>query len=318
MDTRAITMSSHSTNATMSSITTFHRITTGQVPVWETYNTINKQSFFCINDDCGNIAAAGHLCVSCDSARGTPKCTECNYRHAEDGDTKCSICAKQEPMCAPEECPGCGCEMWGVLLGTNGYCGMCWQQRYGLLACCGSSSVAAAREECQMCGDMAAPGDSEESGWVCDECFQALDHHENCNETRDMCCCLRAQRRMEEVKPKTTGCMCDGSGLVCPLCNVEYHENCRGCGAFTNLGLGDYCSACYLPPPPQVPRHTSFESMRAEIAEIEARLLTKMTQAQKDDWTWILQRRRADLAQEQKEMWEQYDEDDLRKFDRQR
>ena len=133
-----------------------------------------------------------------------------------------------------------------------------------------------------------------------------------------MCCCLRVQRRVEEVNPQGTGCTCDGSGLVCPSCNVEYHENCRGCGAFTNLGLGDYCSACYLPPPPQVPRHTSFESMRAEIAEIEARLLTKMTRAQKDDWIWILQNRRADLAQAQKEMWEQYDEDDLRKFDRQR
>ena len=58
--------------------------------------------------------------------------------------------------------------------------------------------------------------------------------------------------------------------------------------------------------------------MRAEIAEIEARLLTKMTQAQKDDWTQILQNRRADLAEARKEMWEQYDEDDLRKLDRQR
>ena len=247
-------MTSINHNATMHPATIIH----GN----ETYTTINKQSFFCINDDCGNIAAAGHPCVSCDSARGTPKCTECNYRHAADGDTKCSICTEPEPMCTPEECPGCGCEMWGALLGTNGYCGVCWQQRYGLLACHGSSSVA------------------------------------------------------------DTGCTCDGSGLVCPSCNEEYHESCRGCGAFTNLGLGDYCSDCYLPPlppsPPQVPRHMSMTSMQAEITEIEARLQTSMTKRQKDDWTWILQRRRADLAEARKEMWEQYDEDDLNKLDRQR
>ena len=288
-------MTSINHNATMHPATIIHYN--------ETYNTINKQSFFCINDDCGNTSMSGQQCVDC--AEWAEACAE---------QADCSIALP--PPC--EGCPGCGREMWGALLGTNGYCGPCWQQRYGLLSCHGSSSVVDTREECQMCGDMAAPGDSEESGWVCDECFQALDHHENCNETRDMCCCLRVQRRVEEVNPQGTGCTCDGSGLVCPSCNVEYHENCRGCGAFTNLGLGDYCSDCYLPPPPQVPRHSSFESMRAEIAEIEARLLTKMTQAQKDDWTWILQRRRADLAQAQKEMWVQYDEDDLNKLDRQR
>jgi len=56
--------------------------------------------------------------------------------------------------------------------------------------------------------------------------------------------------------------------------------------------------------------------MRAEIAEIEARLLTNMTKGQKDDWVWILQNRRADLADAEKEMWEQYDQDDLNKLDR--
>lgn len=145
-----------------------------------TYNTENKQNFFCINEACRNTANYGHLCMPCDAARGTPKCT------------------------------------------------------------------------------------------------------------------------------------CDGSGLVCPSCNVEYHENCRGCGAFTNLGLGDYCSSCYLPPPP---RHTSLESMRDEIAEIEARLLTKMTKKQKDDWIWILHKRREDLAEAEKDLWAQYDKDDLRKMD---
>jgi hypothetical protein len=76
--------------------------------------------------------------------------------------------------------------------------------------------------------------------------------------------------------------------------------------------LGDYCSSCYLPPP----RHTSLKSMHDEIAEIEARLLTNMTKEQKDDWIWILQNRRGDLAEAEKEMWAQYDKDDLNKLDR--
>ena len=291
--------------------------------------------FFCINTNCENTSMSGQQCVDCaEWAEACAEQADCSIAlpppvtHCEDcgawsqvfPDNCCHTCHMQRVRSAPcEGCPGCGCELWGALLGTNGYCGMCWQQRYGLLSCHGSSSVADEREECQMCGDMTAPGNSETSGWVCDECFEALDHHENCNETRDMCCCLRAQRRVEEVKPQDTGCTCDGSGLVCPSCNVEYHENCRGCGAFTNLGLGDYCSACYLPPPPapaSTPRHTSLASMRAEIAEIEARLLTNMTKGQKDDWVWILQNRRADLADAEKEMWEQYDQDDLNKLDR--
>jgi hypothetical protein len=69
-----------------------------------------------------------------------------------------------------------------------------------------------------------------------------------------------------------------------------------------------------LPPSPE-PRHTSLQSMRDEIAEIEARLRTNMTKGQKDDWIWLLQNRRADLAEAEKEMWSGYDADDLRKLD---
>jgi len=59
----------------------------------------------------------------------------------------------------------------------------------------------------------------------------------------------------------------------------------------------------------------TLESMRMEILEIEARLKTNMTKAQKDDWIWLLQNRRADLADAEKEMWAGYDQDDLRKLD---
>ena len=66
---------------------------------------------------------------------------------------------------------------------------------------------------------------------------------------------------------------------------------------------------------PAPPRHTSLQSMRDEIAEIEERLKTNMTKHQKDDWIWLLQNRRGDLAAAEKEMWDQYDADDLRKLD---
>jgi hypothetical protein len=151
----------------------------------------------------------------------------------------------------------------------------------------------------------------------------------------------------------TRRCTCDGSGRMCDFCSDEYKEPCRGCGEYSHLWVDDmYCRTCYVdrhgyefPPnvvrvsdelksdllanlptegdkwsftpahPAPEPRHTSLESMRAEIAEIEARLKTNMTKGQKDDWIWLLQNRRSDLAAAEKEMWEGYDEDDLRKLD---
>lgn len=148
-------------------------------------------------------------------------------------------------------------------------------------------------------------------------------------------------------------CTCPGSGRMCDYCAEEYKEQCRGCGSYEHLWTDNtYCRECYVknygdefpssvrvsdelkaellanlpdtwsftpahpsrPPSPE-PHHKSLESMRAEIAEIEARLLTNMTKRQKDDWIWILQNRRADLAEAEKELWEQYDADDLRKLD---
>jgi hypothetical protein len=65
-----------------------------------------------------------------------------------------------------------------------------------------------------------------------------------------------------------------------------------------------------------------IQELKKIIEEIEARLRKGgMTKGQKDDWIWILQNRRGDLAHERKvameEMWSHYDADDLRKMDRQ-
>jgi len=67
---------------------------------------------------------------------------------------------------------------------------------------------------------------------------------------------------------------------------------------------------------------TTTRAARAINTDAEARLRKGgMTKGQKDDWIWILQNRRGDLAHERKvameEMWSHYDADDLRKMDRQ-
>ena len=326
-------------------------------------------------------------------------------------DSMCDECCEGKV-----ECPDCGVQQHMSLFGTNGYCAFCWSQRFGPLNHCNEWAEACAEQadlpirlppepvECKMCGDMAAPGDSQAYGWVCDECFQALDHHANCKETRDMCCCLRAMQHVAECEPKPEGyecevckemtaphygmagwmcdmcfkhtlahkgrcdetrencccsgvllyvaehgpsmimcdtceteqpangpgvttcaactprqCECDGSGRMCDLCSEEYHENCRGCGDYGELWDETYCRDCHRERygvPETKPVHKSLESMRAEIAEIEFRLLGNMTKGQKDDWRWILQNRRADLAEAEKEMWAGYDQDDLNKLDR--
>jgi hypothetical protein len=165
----------------------------------------------------------------------------------------------------------------------------------------------------------------------------------DCREKRDDVCtcyggeqCAHCERYLADAAEYDVWCgvdepqcTCDGSGRMCDLCADEYAEPCRGCGVPSQLWTDDmYCRPCFverhgdefprevppLPPSPE-PRHTSLQSMRDEIAEIEARLQTNMTKGQKDDWVWLLLNRRADLAEAEKEMWAGYDADDLRKLD---
>ena len=348
--------------------------------------------FFCNETDCSNMTTYSNTsCYDCCEAKLTPPvthCEDCGAWSQVFPDNCCHTChmkrvrsAPCEAMCEPAHCPGCDRELWAVLLGTSGYCGPCWQQRYGLLACetepthvcngewdydlgyrvCDNSDdkdcpqheprctcdgsgeqceycvqyfADKAEEaiwcgtdeplyECQVCGELSAPGNSETAGWICDECFEhAFNHHRNCHETRETCCCYRVQCRVNELKPQDEApqCTCNReTGLMCDLCSEEYKEPCRGCGVNSHLWTDDkYCRDCHRERygvPEDKPVHKSLESMRAEIAEIEFCLLGNMTKGQKDDWRWILQNRRADLAEAEKEMWDQYDEDDLRKLD---
>lgn len=241
--------------------------------------SINKHTFFCRDLDCEKeVEMSGKAC--------------------EDHETD-----------STSECPGCGMDLY---VGANGYCSHCWVERFGTEAhvCSGEWDYERGIRVCDDRDHSSCPQYAAADGW-CPECE------------------------------------CDGSGRMCDFCAEEYKEQCRGCGSYEHLWTDNtYCRECYVknygdefPKTVRVsdelktellanlpaegdkwsftaaPRHTSLESMRAEIAEIEARLKTNMTKHQKDDWIWLLQNRRGDLAAAEKEMWEGYDEDDLRKLD---
>lgn len=188
----------------------------------------------------------------------------------------------------------------------------------------GATCYDCCRDRCPGCGDMGATVLGSD---YCHACMSGCNHPCNTAFVSDepQCTCNRE------------------TGLMCDFCSEEYKEPCRGCGVNSHLWVDDrYCRDCYderYGPPrvvrvsdehradilanlpdtwsftPAPPRHTSLESMRTEIAEIEARLRTNMTKAQKDDWIWLLQNRRADLADAEGGMWAGYDADDMRKLD---
>lgn len=94
---------------------------------------------------------------------------------------------------------------------------------------------------------------------------------------------------------------CDGNPM-CRDCASEYNEPCRGCGVYCLPSPEGYCMPCYddrFMPPPVAKRGLSIEELQELIKEIEERIRSPqaMTKGQRDDWIWILQNRRADLAE---------------------
>ena len=279
----------------------------------------NTHLFFCITSDCGNTAVAGTMCAECMESVGCPDCGDTGATSLGSGFCHACMSVRNHP-----------CNTAFVDY-EHEHTGRCWEfhdedehrRRCGILRVVDPdwSIWCGVEGPCRGCGILLADGDD-----VCEGC--------------------RIQYSFDEDARR---CTCDGTGRMCDLCAEEYAEPCRGCGVPSQLWTDNtYCRKCYVerygdefpkavrvsdelktellanlpaegdkwsftPAPP--PRHTSLESMRAEIAEIEARLKTNMTKGQKDDWIWVLQNRRGDLAAAEKEMWEQYDEDDLRKLD---
>ena len=269
--------------------------------------------------------------------------TDCSNMTTELGST-CGTC-RQDWRC----CPDCG-DLGATVLGSN-YCHACYSRRNhpcnappaanGWCPECDLYTVVLPNicSRCQQKRDDVCTCDGNEP---CDHCGRYLaDEAEY-----DVWCGVD-----EMGEPQ-----CDG-GPSCELCADEYAEPCRGCGVPSQLWTDDtYCRKCYVDrygdefpnrhadlhlalgraiaesdtrsqeqiqllledhgysarvPPP------SLQSIQDQIDEIEERLRSNMTKGQRDDWIWILQNRRADLAEAEKEMWAGYDEDDLRKLDRQ-
>jgi hypothetical protein len=260
---------------------------------------MSSHIFFCFEMDCSNTTTwNGATCYDCCEARFT----------------------RDYPA---NKCPDCG-DMGATVLGSN-YCHECYSRRNH--PCNAPPAADGWCPECDMY-TVVLPN-------ICTKCQEKRDNRCTCDDDTERSCApcdRRTARRLADAAeydvwcglPEPT-CTCDGSGRMCDFCAEEYAEPCRGCGVPSQLWTDNtYCRTCYverhgdefppLPPSPE-PRYTSLQSMRDEIFEIEERLKSNMTKGQKDDWIWLLQNRRGDLASAEKEMWAGYDEDDLRKLD---
>ena len=246
-------------------------------------------------------------------------------------------------------CPDCG-DTGATVLGSN-YCHECYSRRNhpcnappaadGWCADCNLVSVVLPNicDRCQQKRDDVCMCDG---GEPCAHCAHYLadeaEYDVWCGVPEPQCTCNRETGLMcglcaEEYAEPCRGCGVSSQlwtdNTYCRTCYVErygdeFPKTVRvsdelKAELFANLPTeGDKWSFTPahppLPPSPE-PRHTSLQSMRDEIAEIEARLQTNMTKGQKDDWSWLLLNRRADLAEAEKEMWAGFDADDLRKLD---
>jgi hypothetical protein len=122
----------------------------------------NSHSFFCNETDCNNMTTYyGATCYDC-----------CVARYEEDcGSPRQNSIASFE---APEGCPGCG-YVGATLVGQNGYCGGCWEQRYGCEEAkphwCGHLDCAPCQseyyEQCGGCGKNGSLWDHR----YCKECY---------------------------------------------------------------------------------------------------------------------------------------------------
>ena len=240
---------------------------------------------------------------------------DCSNMTTELGST-CDACRQDW-----RRCPDCG-DTGATVLGTN-YCHECYSKRNH--PCNAPPAADGWCPECDMYTDYC-------TRHICAKCQEKRDNRCTCDEDTERSCAPCDRRIADAAEydvwcglPEPT-CTCDReTGRMCDLCAEEYAEPCRGCGVPSQLWTDNtYCRECYverhgdefppLPPSPE-PHHTSLQSMRDEIFEIEERLKSNMTKGQKDDWIWLLQNRRGDLAAAEKEMWAGYDEDDLRKLD---
>ena len=275
----------------------------------------NAHLFFCINSDCGNAAVADHPCAECTAwSEACAEQAECSVALPQEG-YECEVCKE---LTAPHYgMAGWMCDM--CFKHTLKHKGRCDETREN--CCCSGVLLYVAEHGPRMimCDTCAAEKPANGPGMkTCAACSTPYCTCDGTDDSCDRCAQYFADRAEEEIW--CDGCECDGSGLMCDFCAEEYAEQCRGCGVRCQLWTDEkHCRDCHRERygvPENKPVHKSLQEMRNEIAEIEFRLQSNMTKGQKDDWIWILQNRRADLADAEKEMWAGYDQDDLRKLDR--
>ena len=252
--------------------------------------------------DCGDMGATvlgSNYCHECYSRRNHP----CNAPPAADG-----------------WCPEC--DMYTVVLPN--ICAKCQEKRDNRCTCdedtertCAPCDrrIADAAEYDAWCGVPEPQCECNGSGRMCDFC--AEEYEEPCRG-----CGVSSQLWTDNTYCRT--CYVERYGDEFPNEHAAAHaeeindlhlalgraiaESDTRSQEHIQLLLEDHGYTVRVPPP-------SLQSIRDQISEIEERLKTNMTKGQRDDWIWILQNRRADLAEAEKEMWAGYDKDDLRKLD---
>jgi hypothetical protein len=242
---------------------------------------------------------------------------DCSNMTTELGST-CDACRQDW-----RRCPDCG-DTGATVLGSN-YCHECYSRRNH--PCNAPPAADGWCPECDMC-TVVLPN-------ICADCQQKRDNRCTCDGGDEPQCACNGSGRLCDFCAEEYAEPCRGCGILsqlwtdntyCRKCYVERYGD-----EFPNehatvhaeeiadlhLALGraiaesDTRSQEHIQLLLEDHGYTSLQSIRDQISEIEERLLTNMTKGQRDDWVWLLQNRRADLVEAEKEMWAGYDKDDL-------
>ena len=262
--------------------------------------------------------------------------------------TECRDCSDGVSS-EPSECPGCGED---ILIGANGYCAECWGERFDsieLSYCmgCGERSPFIENQHCHDCNDKRVEASQAIKTWWMRLRSERYDEYEgiSCRCVGFGPLCGHCLDMLDEA-PKPHWC----GKQDCEQCQSEYYEQCGGCGTNCNLWDDRYCKACYDvryvakctrgcgptapgskrcyecidgPEPIRSPAYAepevdyrTPEDLREELEVIMAKLrFPGMTIAQEADWERLRVNREVLLHKYEADMWEGYDQDDLRKMD---
>jgi len=275
----------------------------------------SSHTFFCQQTNCSNMTT--QLNSTCDACR----CPDCGDVGATVlGSNYCHECdSKRNHPCATDGwCPDCN--LVAVVLPNP--CHECQYKRDDVCTCDdGETCDHCARywadkaEEDIWCGVPEPHCECDGSGRMCDFC--AEEYAEPCRgcgvssqlwTDNTYCRSCYVERYGDEFPNAHAAAHAEEIAHLHTALGVAIAEGDTRSQEHIQLLLEDHGYSVRVPPP-------TLESMRDQIAEIEARLKTNMTKGQRDDWVWLLQNRRADLADAEKEMWSGYDKDDLRKLD---